>query len=185
MEDLDKKKALRELLIDVRNAHNLIVEYQERIQHIIEFIKKDVNRCYDIFHYPNRTKTRTYGVVTEFYFGTKDEYIETKGEYKKNDFRIILATGNSEREQSELIFILDKNGSALLQGNDIRTMENYLYSIINRDKAVLESLENENCVIQRRNIEDFYDEEALKKEWEEISNEFPPCWLNGRKETGE
>ena len=166
MEDLDKrKKTLREVLKDVRKAHKLIVEYQERILHIIEFVKQNVGRSYYTWHYPNR-EIRQYGDITEFFFGPDGQ--------EKNAFCIILATRNSEKEQSELIFILDENYCALPK-NDNKARENYLYNIINKDKAVLDNLEKEGCKIQRKNIEDFYDEEALKREWGEISKAFPSC----------
>lgn len=99
-------------------------------------------------------------------------------------FRIILATGNSEKDQSELIFILDQNGRILLPGNDSKVLENYLYNIMDWDKAVLDYLKKEGCKIQRRNIEDFYNEEALKREWGEISKKFPSCWINNYKGSG-
>lgn len=152
MEDLDKKEALREVLKDVRKAHKLMVEYQERILHIIEFIKKEVGRSYSTHHFPNR-EIRTYGDITEFFFGSKDK--DDKDERDINLFRIILATGNSEKDQSELIFILDQNGRILLPGNDSKVLENYLYNIMDWDKAVLDYLKKEGCKIQRRNIEDF------------------------------
>lgn len=176
MGDLEKKEALRKVLKDVRKAHKLIFEYQERILHIIEFIKKEVNGKYTTYHYPNR-EIRIYGDITEFFFGTNEDGQE------KNVFCIILATGNNEEEQSELVFILDQNNCALPR-NKHKDREYYLYNIIDRDKTVLNHLKKEDCVIQRRNIEDFYDEDALKKEWKEISNNFPSCWLNSSKETG-
>ena len=80
MEDLDKKETLREVLKDVRKAHKLIVEYQERILHIIEFIKKEVHKGYYVYHYPNR-EIRKYGDITEFFFGP-----ETKDGQEKNVF---------------------------------------------------------------------------------------------------
>lgn len=177
MEDLEKKEALREVLKDVQNAHKLIIEYQERILHIIEFIRKKIDRSYDVFHYPNR-EIRIYGDITEFFFGSKDKKEDPNGEHDINVFRIILTTGDSERKQPELMFILDKNGKILLPGNNCKVLENYLYNIINRDEAVLNDLEKEDCEIQRRNIEDFYDEKALKNEWEKISKDFSSCWIN-------
>lgn len=177
MEDLDKKETLCEVLKDVRKAYKLIVEYQKRILHIIEFIKKEVSGSYDLYSYPNRV-IHWWGDITEFFFGP-----EIKDGQEKNVFCIILATRNSEKEQSELIFILDQNDCALPR-NDHKTRENYLYNIIDKDKALLNNLEKEGCKIQRKNIEDFYDEEALKREWGEISNKFPSCWINNYKGTG-
>lgn len=182
MEDLKKKEALREVLKNVRNAHELIIEYQKRILHIIEYIKCELtkssgkNCSYNLFHFPNRTNNNViYEDLSEFFFGSK----KTEDD-KKDVFRILLATGNSEKKQSELIFILDRNGFL----GDIKVQENYFYNIVDKNEKVLEELKENGCVIQRRNIEDFYNEEAVRKEWKEISKNFPSCWINNYKGAG-
>ena len=155
----------------MRNAHKLIVEYQERILHIIEFIKNEVHRGYDIFHYPREEMSRAYGDITEFFFGAEKGSQENK---EKNAFIIILATGNNENEPSEFIFILDQKYGALPKDN-LKKREYDIYNIINGGNN------KEGCQIQRINIENFYDEEALKNEWKRISNNFAPCWINTDK----
>ncbi len=60
---------------------------------------------------------------------------------------------------------------------DCENKEPYFTNIINEDKSVLETLEQKECKILRRNIEDFYNEESIKKEWEESIRDFLSAYL--------
>ena len=42
---------------------------------------------------------------------------------------------------------------------------------------MLETLEQKECKILRKNIEDFYNEESIKKEWEESIRDFLSAYL--------
>lgn len=179
MKDLEKKEALRKVLKDVQNAHGLIFEYQRRVLNLIKHIKGCTNcLSVDIFKFPYEDwgedlRKLQYAAFAEIFFGSKEE-----DDYK-NVFSIIISTGRDENAASELIFILDTKGYFLKKTNP-KKKEPYFTNIISRNEEVLRELKDEGCEIQRRNIENFYDEETLKKEWEEISNAFSSCWINKR-----
>lgn len=180
MEGLDKKKeALREVLKDVRNAHKLIFEYQRRVWALIKHIQDYINNSSITIHkFPCRDLSPLqYSAFTEIFWGSKED-----DDYK-NVFSIIVSTGRTENEKSEFIFILDAKGYVLKEEN-MEEREAYFVRIISENENILEELKEKGCVIQRRNIEDFYNEEALKREWEEISKAFPPCWINNYKRIG-
>lgn len=182
MGDLDKKGALREVLRNVRNAHGLIFEYQRRVLNLIKYIKSSINcRSVDIHKFPNEDWSEDlwklqYAAFAEIFFGSQED-----DDYK-NVFSIIISTGRDDNAASELIFILDAKSYFLKKTNQ-KKKEPYFMNIISKNKRVLRELEENGCEIQRRNIEDFYNEEALKKEWKKISNAFSSCWINDYKGT--
>ena len=166
----------------MQNAHGLIFEYQRRVLNLIKHIKDYINcLSVDIHKFPNEDWSEDlwklqYAAFAEIFFGSKED-----DDYE-NVFSIIISTGRDENAASELIFILDAKSYFLKKTNQ-KKKEPYFTNIISKNEKVLRELKEKGCEIQRRNIEDFYNEEALKKEWEEISNAFSSCWINDYKGT--
>lgn len=173
MENVDKKEALRNILKDVRNAHGLIYEYDLKMLHLLEYLVGNlIKEELDIHKYPyiyKKLKVKKLDTIWNPHF------VELFFENSKKVFSILVSTGNTENEKSELIFILDEKRSFLKQDPDNK--EPYFTNIINEDKSVLETLEQKGCKILRKNIEDFYDEAAVKKEWEESIRDFLSAYL--------
>lgn len=162
MGDLDKE-TFRKVLKDVRNAHGLIDEYDLKMLHLLEYFADNLIKGKPSIHkYPYKND--------RFYTIQTPSFIELFFEKDNIVFSIIVSTGNTENEKSELIFILDEKRSFLKQDPDKK--ENDFTSIINEDKTVLKELEKKGCKILRKNIEDFYVEAAVKKEWEESIRSF-------------
>lgn len=157
MGDLDKE-TFRKVLKGVRNAHGLIYEYDLKMLHLLKYFADNLIKGKPSIHkYPYK--------IDMFYTIRTPSFIELFFENSKKVFSILVSTGNTENEKSELIFILDEKRSFLKQDPDKK--EDDFTNIVNEDKTVLKG-----CKILRKNIEDFYDEAAIKKEWEESIRSF-------------
>lgn len=180
MGNVDKKEALRNVLKDVRNAHGLIFEYDSRMLHVLSYLVDNLIKEHTTIHkYPYiYDKVKGFDTIwnprfVELFFKRERKRKEKK---EKKVFAILVFTGNTENEKSQLIFILDEK-DFFLDRPVKQEKEYYFTNIINEDKTVLETLEQKECKILRRNIEDFYNEEAIKKEWEESIRDFLSTYL--------
>lgn len=192
MGDLNEKEVLREVLKDVRNAHKLIFEYDLKILNLLNYLVNDlINESPTIHKYPYK-----YDQVKKLDYIWYPRYVELFFKSRSgNVFSIIVSTGTQEDEKSELIFIFDPDNIFLenvdKKLNNPANKEIYFENIINGNEKILDKLStNEkrknvrNCIIKRINIEDVYDEEALKKEWGKISEVYHSYWLKDHKRTG-